>query len=164
MRGEKLTADSEYTEFRARADFCDPSGHLMPILHQHTLPHPHLSTRKKVRDRAFLLPLPPPLPTPFPKHHPSCRNSFPRCSGATQAPPLPAGWEPQQDAAWWHRGEMPRTCGLGKVQPKLLHTSAPAAHLLTTACDLFLVHMHRETERSYTGILSAVRSYGNKPI
>lgn len=50
---------------------------------------------------------------------------------------------------------------------KIPHSLAPAmaaAQLLTTAWDLFLVHRHRETERSHTGILSAVCSYGNKRI
>lgn len=46
MRGEISTADGKCSEFRASEEFYCPGGHVMPILHQHTLPHPYLTQQK----------------------------------------------------------------------------------------------------------------------
>lgn len=129
--------------------------------------HIHTSHNKKVRDEDFLLPLPLLLLSPSPKHHRSCGKSFPRFSKSLGLLRHQQSQELWQDIGWWHWGKMPLTCSLSRVRPELPHSLAPAmaaAHLLTTAWDLFLVHMHRETERSHTGILSAARNYGNKRI
>lgn len=129
--------------------------------------HIHTLHNKKVKDKDFLLLLPLFLPTLSPKYHQSCGNSFPRCSRSLGLLRHQQGQEMWQDTGWWHWDKVPHTCSLSRVQSELPHSLAPAkaaAPLLTTAWDLFLVHMHRETERSHTGILSAVRSYGNKRI
>lgn len=108
----------------------------------------------KVRDEDFLLPLPLLLPTPSPKHHQSTGNSFPRCCRSLGLLRHLQSQELWQDTDGGTTARC-HTWSLSRVQPDLPHSLAPAtaaAPLLTTAWDLFLVHMHWETERSHTGI------------
>lgn len=144
--------------------FYYPGSHLMPILPQNTLYHIHsFLPREKVRAGSFFFPclhrFPPISKTSFLLQH-----LLPQGLWVLMLPAEPGAAAGCCLVALERDATRLRSQRGPSQAPSQPGTATAAAHLLATARDLFLVHRHRETDRSYTGILSAVCSYGNKPI